>query len=56
VQLLYFLTGESDNYSLERMAFDRVKPFENSFWVPTEWGNCFAKGRGRWGLGTTSST
>ena len=31
VQLLYFLTGESDNYSLERMAFDRVKPFENFF-------------------------
>ena len=44
VQLLYFLTGESDNYSLERMAFDRVKPFENSFWVPTECGSCFAKG------------
>lgn len=44
VQLLYFLTGESDNYSLERMAFDRVKPFENSFWVPTDWGSCFAKG------------
>ena len=33
VQLLYFLTGESDNYSLEKMAFDRLKPFENCFWV-----------------------
>ena len=44
VQLLYFLTGESDNYSLERMAFDRVKPHENSFWVPTDWGSCFATG------------
>jgi phosphate-selective porin OprO/OprP len=49
VQLLYFLTGESDTYSLERMAFDRMKPFENAFWVPTDWGSCFA--RGAWQVG-----
>src|SRR4029453_3638616 len=33
VQLLYFLTGESDTYSLERMSLDRMKPAENYFWV-----------------------
>jgi phosphate-selective porin OprO/OprP len=49
VQLLYFLTGESDNYSLERMALDRVKPFENYFWVRGEDGHLF--GRGAWQLG-----
>lgn len=50
VQLLYFLTGESDNYSLERMAFDRVKPLENFFWVAGEDGcNYFA--RGAWQVG-----
>ncbi len=49
VQLLYFLTGESDNYSLERMALDRVKPFENYFWVRGEDGHLF--GRGAWQIG-----
>jgi phosphate-selective porin OprO/OprP len=50
VQLLYFLTGESDNYSLERMAFDRVKPHENSFWVTGDDG-CNWWGRGAWQVG-----
>lgn len=50
VQLLYFLTGESDTYSLERMAFDRMKPFENAFWVRDESG-CSACGRGAWQIG-----
>ena len=50
VQVLYFLTGESDNYSLERMAFDRVKPYENFFWVPgDDCCNYFA--RGAWQVG-----
>jgi phosphate-selective porin OprO/OprP len=49
VQLLYFLTGESDNYSLERMAFDRLKPLENFFWVPGDGGNIF--GKGAWQIG-----
>jgi phosphate-selective porin OprO/OprP len=49
VQLLYFLTGESDSYSLERMAFDRVKPFENFFWVPGDCGSLF--GKGAWQVG-----
>ncbi len=46
---LRFLTGESDNYSLERMALDRVKPFENYFWVRGEDGQLF--GRGAWQVG-----
>lgn len=49
VQLLYFLTGESDNYVFEKMAFDRVKPFENYFWVPGDGGSLF--GRGAWQVG-----
>jgi len=49
VQLLYFLTGESDNYSLERMAPDRVKPFENFFWVPGDEGSLL--GKGAWQVG-----
>jgi phosphate-selective porin OprO and OprP len=49
VQLLYFLTGESDRYSLERMAFDRVVPQENFFWVPGDCGSLF--GRGAWQVG-----
>jgi phosphate-selective porin OprO/OprP len=48
-QLFYFLTGESDNYSLERGAFDRVKPFANAFWVNTDGGSCF--NRGAWQVG-----
>lgn len=50
MQLLYFLTGESDNYSTERMALDRVKPFENFFWVQGEDG-CNYSGRGAWQVG-----
>lgn len=50
VQLFYFLTGESDNYSLERMAFDRLKPFENFFCVQGEDG-CHYSGRGAWQIG-----
>jgi phosphate-selective porin OprO/OprP len=50
VQLLYFLTGESDTYSLEKMAFDRMKPFENFFWVRGEDG-CKYCGRGAWQVG-----
>jgi phosphate-selective porin OprO/OprP len=49
VQLLYFLTGESDTYSLERMALDRMKPAENYFWVRGSDGNLF--GKGAWQLG-----
>ena len=49
VQLLYFLTGESDTYSLERMALDRMKPAENYFWVPGADGNLF--GKGAWQVG-----
>ena len=50
VQLLYFLTGESDTYSLERMAFDRMKPFENAFWLRDA--NCESIfGRGAWQVG-----
>jgi len=49
-QVLYFLTGESDNYTLEKMAFDRVKPFENVFWVRGEDG-CKYCGRGAWQIG-----
>jgi phosphate-selective porin OprO/OprP len=50
VQLLYYLTGESDSYSFERMAFDRVKPYENFFWVPGDDG-CNYCGRGAWQVG-----
>jgi phosphate-selective porin OprO/OprP len=49
-QVLYYLTGESDNYSFDKMAFDRVKPFENFFWVPGEDG-CNYCGRGAWQVG-----
>ena len=50
VQLLYFLTGESETYSFEKMAFDRVRPFENSFWVRDADG-CNIFGRGAWQVG-----
>jgi len=50
VQLLYFLTGESDTYSLEKMAFDRMKPYENFFWVRGDDG-CKYCGRGAWQIG-----
>jgi phosphate-selective porin OprO/OprP len=50
VQLMYFLTGESDNYVFDKMAFDRVKPFENAFWVKGADG-CRYFGRGAWQVG-----
>lgn len=50
VQVLYFLTGENDRYSRERMAFDRVVPFENFFWVRGDDG-CSYLGRGAWQVG-----
>jgi phosphate-selective porin OprO/OprP len=49
VQLLYFLTGESETYSFERMAFDRVKPHESFFWVPGDAGSFL--GTGAWQVG-----
>jgi phosphate-selective porin OprO/OprP len=49
VQLLYFLTGENDRYSLDRMSFDRVTPIENFFWVPGDGGSFF--GTGAWQVG-----
>lgn len=50
VQVLYFLTGESDTYSLEKMAFDRMKPYENFFWVRGDDCNRYC-GRGAWQIG-----
>ena len=50
VQAFYFLTGEHDNYSKERAAFDRVKPRENFFLVRSE--NCGSvAGWGAWQIG-----
>jgi phosphate-selective porin OprO and OprP len=49
VQLLYYLTGENDHYNFARMAFDRVVPYENFFWVPGEDGSLL--GRGAWQIG-----
>jgi phosphate-selective porin OprO/OprP len=50
VQLLYFLTGESDNYNRKTGAFDRVIPFENYFLVSEEDGyHCH--GKGAWQVG-----
>ncbi|MGV3605431.1 MAG: OprO/OprP family phosphate-selective porin [Planctomycetaceae bacterium] len=50
VQLMYFLTGESDSYSFERASFDRVKPRENFFLVNSE-DSCRLLGRGAWQTG-----
>lgn len=33
VQVMYFLTGEHDNYSKSKAAFDRVKPNRNFRWM-----------------------
>jgi len=50
VQLLYFLTGESDNYNRRNGFFDRVIPFENYFLVNDEDGyHCH--GKGAWQVG-----
>ncbi len=50
VQLLYFLTGESDQYSKERGAFDRVRPRENFFVTRAGKGYTIA-GMGAWQVG-----
>jgi phosphate-selective porin OprO/OprP len=50
VQLLYFLTGESDHYNRKTGAFDRVKPFENYFFVEGD-DCCRHFGRGAWQVG-----
>lgn len=50
VQAFYFLTGEHDNYSLERGAFDRVKPRTNFFWLRNDDGTQ-ATGWGAWQVG-----
>lgn len=50
VQVLYFLTGESDHYSKKNGFFERVRPAENFFLVKDSGGcNCF--GRGAWQIG-----
>jgi phosphate-selective porin OprO/OprP len=49
VQLLYFLTGDHDNYNRRTGAFDRVTPREPFFLVSTDGGPQF--GRGAWQLG-----
>ena len=49
MQLFYFLTGEHDNYSKERAAFDRVKPRENFFIMRSE--DCVQSGWGAWQIG-----
>lgn len=50
VQVMYFLTGEHDNYSMERGAFDRVKPRENFFCLRNDDGTT-ATGWGAWQVG-----
>lgn len=50
VQLLYFLTGESDHYGKRLGAFERVRPNENFFLVRDTHGQrCF--GSGAWQAG-----
>ncbi len=49
VQLLYYLTGESEHYNFGRMSFDRAVPHENFFWVPGDGGSFF--GTGAWQIG-----
>ncbi|MGE0609614.1 MAG: OprO/OprP family phosphate-selective porin [Pirellulales bacterium] len=48
-QLMYFLTGESDHYSKKNGFFERVRPYENFFCVPTCNGHC--AGWGAWQVG-----
>ena len=50
VQLMYFLTGESDNYNRKTGAFDRVIPFENYFLV-RDADRCRCHGMGAWQVG-----
>jgi phosphate-selective porin OprO/OprP len=50
VQLLYFLTGESDEYDRQRGSFDRVHPNENFFLLKDANGqSCY--GSGAWQVG-----
>ena len=50
VQLMYFLTGESDHYDKKTGAFGRVIPNENFFRVRDESGG-LCRGRGAWQFG-----
>lgn len=50
IQLLYFLTGESDNYDREKGAFDRVKPTHAFRWGKAACGPC--PGWGAWQIGS----
>jgi len=50
IQLLYFLTGESDHYSKQNGFFERVRPAENFFLVRNSSG-CTCFGRGAWQIG-----
>jgi phosphate-selective porin OprO/OprP len=49
-QILYFLTGESDNYNKKTGAFDRVLPTESFFRVRDESGS-ICRGSGAWQIG-----
>lgn len=50
VQLLYYLTGDQDQYSKTRAAFDRVRPRESFFFLKDGNGqSCF--GSGAWQVG-----
>lgn len=48
MQLMYFLTGEHDNYDRKNGAFGRVKP-RNNFFTPSKCHGC--RGSGAWQIG-----
>lgn len=50
IQLLYYLTGEHDNYEKKNGAFGRVRPNENFFLV-RDGSGCRCFGRGAWQIG-----
>ena len=50
VQLLYYLTGDHDNYNKKTGVFDRVIPNENFFRVRDEYGG-ICRGTGAWQVG-----
>jgi phosphate-selective porin OprO/OprP len=50
VALMYFLTGEHRNYSLERQSFDRQSPYTNSFRLIGNNGRII-QGWGAWQVG-----
>ncbi len=54
VQLLYFLTGESQPYNKKTAAFDRVVPHENFFMVK-DCNGCTQQGIGAWQVGARYS-